>query len=160
MIRNNLKWWKKSFRRWGSVGVECLLLGLLITACPASNPNTMQSKANWPSEGNQIKEVTYQLLSGFDLSGNPVYVKGETDKIDDLRSLQVALQHTQHNDEPFSSIAMGTVNILLSNGDSLILLPVFEQSKQSYGGLFYIGSDQYFMNQDIVKLLEQWRLNN
>ena len=120
------------------------------------------SKSNnqkvWPSEKNPIVEVQWQLLSGFNEEGDPVYKSGKVTEADQLTVLSKEMATLQPNETLFTTVAMGRLDLILKDNQKLRIQPVFSQKTNLYQDLFYADHNQYNMPSEMKRLLNRWRI--
>lgn len=111
----------------------------------------------WPSKNDPIVEVSYDLVTGFNDKGEPVYRRGVDRNADVMRTLQTILESLQLSPASIASVTMGSVEIHLGSGATVTLRPVFHPSADEYGGLIKVDHNDVPMPEELADILNRWR---
>ena len=117
----------------------------------------MTSSTSWPGKNNPITQISFALMAGFDSQGSPVYTKGTVESAQERRQVQAILEPLRPAPLSIASVTMGELTIVLEDGTTLTLLPVFSPSLDSYRDLFIVDEGQYPLPPSLAELLEHWR---
>lgn len=114
-------------------------------------------KLPWPGETDPLVGLTYELLTGFDQEGQPVYGRGRVEDESILRVVQQMLAPLEPQPAAITSVTMGRVQIELASGAQLTLRPVFHPSHGVYKDLFKVDHFDCPMPEALADLLNGWR---
>jgi hypothetical protein len=111
----------------------------------------------WPGERDPIREIGYELIVGFNDSGQPIYARGATRDPATLLAVQDALEAIEPEPASITSVTMGHVELHLQSGAQVVLRPVFRPSSGRYGDLLKVDERDLPMPDLLADLLNRWR---
>jgi len=106
---------------------------------------------------NEISQIRYALMTGFDPDGEPIYTRGIIESAEECELLQSILEPLHPVPHSITSVTMGEVMIRLVDRREITLRPVYRPSLDAYRDLYFVGECQYPMPTKLAELLERWR---
>jgi hypothetical protein len=114
-------------------------------------------KIHWPSKTNKIININFKLMTVFDDKGNPILKQGSISNNKALQAVQNILEPLEPKSAAITSVTMGEVALHLSNGELVIIKPVYHPSLGRYKGLFKVEHFDFIMPDAFAEMLNNWR---